>query len=79
MGILSQRGEERLGHPSLFPSNSSLFSLRYRELLLDELVKGSATCLFLIFKVRSNAETPLKIKHYQLTSKIPHSPDDSRL
>lgn len=36
--------------------NPSLFSLRCLELLLDELVKGSATCLFLIFKVRSNAE-----------------------
>lgn len=78
MGIFSQRGEEGLGHPSLFPSNPSLFSLRCLELLL-ELVKGSATCLFLIFKVRSNAETPLKIKHYQVTSKIPHFPDDSRL
>lgn len=56
MAIFSQRGEEGVGHPSLFPPKPSLFSLRCLELLLDELVKGSATCLFLIFKMRSNAE-----------------------
>lgn len=56
MGIFSQGGEERVGRPSLFPPNPSLFSLRCLELLLDELVKGSATCRFLIFKMRSNAE-----------------------
>lgn len=54
MGMFSQRGEEGVGHPSVFPPNPSLFSLRCLELLLDELVKGS--CLFLIFKMRSNAE-----------------------
>lgn len=50
VGIFSQRGEERVGHPSLFPPSPSLFSLRCLELLLDELVKGSATCHFFDFQ-----------------------------
>lgn len=56
MGIFSQRREEGVGFPSLFPPNPSLFSLRCLELLLGELVKGSVICLFLVFRMRSNAE-----------------------
>lgn len=55
-GNLLSEGRGR-GWPSIpLPSKPSLFSLRCLELLLDELVKGSATCLFLIFKMRSNTE-----------------------
>lgn len=46
VGIFSQRGEEGVGHLSLFPPNPALYSLRCLELFLTNWLKAVLLAIF---------------------------------